>query len=266
MSSWPRTYPGRQDLRTPFIVAHRANAARVPENSLAGIRANRALGTELVELDVRRSLGGTPFLHHNWSLGRKRGNGNWPVRLTPGPLLRRMVLENDEPLPTLAEALDLIASDPSMPGPALHAKDQGGVRAALSAVRHRRLGPRTWMWVHGAEAVRLTRSMAPDAHVTLVEGSQKTRREFSGLIDTAIDAGADAVSLPWWALDPEVMAEAVAKHIGMVAVVHDLDTVVPLVRSGLSGVITDDPETVAAILRDAGLRPQWISRTGEASS
>lgn len=256
MSARPRTYPGRQDLRTPFIVAHRANAARVPENSLAGIRANQALGIELVELDVRRSLGGTPFLHHNWYVGQKRGISNWPVRLTPGPLLRRLAPgDSDEHLSTLAEALDLIASDPSMPGPALHAKDQGGVRVALSAVRHRRLGPRTWMWVHGAEAVRLTRSMTPDAHVTMVEGNQKTRHEFSRFIDDAIDAGADAVSLPWWALDPEVVAEAVAKHIGMVAVVHDLDTIVPLVRSGLSGVITDFPERVAAILRDAGLRP-----------
>ena len=257
-TSRPRTYPaGRPELRTPFIVAHRANAADMPENSLAGIRANAALGTELVELDVRRSLGGTLFLYHDWYVGRKRRRGNVPVRVTPGRFLQRLILadSDDEHLPTLAEALDLIASDPSMPGPALHVKDQGGVRAALREVRHRRLGPRTWMWVHGAESVRLTRSMAPDAHVTMVEGRQKTRREFSRFIDDAIDAGADAVSLPWWALDPEVMAEAVAKHIGMVAVVHDLDAIVPLVGAGLSGIITDYPERVAAILRDAGLRP-----------
>jgi glycerophosphoryl diester phosphodiesterase len=251
-ASWP----------TPFIVAHRANAPGVAENSLAGIRANGALGTDLVELDVRRSLGGTPFLLHDWYLGQNLPGGRIsdpvPVRVTPARLLRRLFLVDGagehEHLPELAEALDLIAADPSLPGPALHIKDQGGVRVALQQIRNRRLGARTALWLHGSESALLARSMVPEAMVVLVEERQRTRREFSAHIDAAREVGAAAVSLPWWAAVDEVLAEATAKGIGTVALLHDLDTVVPRVRAGLGGVITDHPERVRDLLRKAGLR------------
>lgn len=245
----------------PFIVAHRANAAGVVENSLAGIRANGALGTELVELDVRRSLGGTPFLLHDWYLGQTTGRRarGMPVRITPTRLLRRMVLDDGghgEVLPDLDEALALIAADPGLPGPALHIKDQGGVRAALLRVRRHRLGHRTALWVHGAESALLARSMVPEASVVLVEGRQRTRRQFSAHIQAAVETGAAAVSLPWWAAVDEVLAEATAKGIGTVSVIHDLDSLVGRVRAGLSGVITDYPERARDILAEAGLRPR----------
>lgn len=240
----------------PFIVAHRANAPGVVENSLAGIRANGALGTDLVELDVRRSLGGTPFVHHDWYLSHGRAGRTVPVRTTPTQVLRRILLNRDdgEHLPELAAALDLIASDPALPGPALHIKDQGGVRVALQQIRRRRLGPRTALWLHGSESALLARSMVPEALVILVEERQKTRREFSVHIDAAVEVGAAAVSLPWWAAVDGVLAEATAKGIGTVALIHDLDTVVARVRAGLGGVITDHPEQVRDLLHEAGLR------------
>ncbi len=111
------------DWHTPFIVAHRANAPGAAENSLSGIRANGALGTDLVELDVRRSLGGTPFIHHDWYLGRDAPGGRLtdpvPVRFTPARLLRRLSIgdEHEDHVAELAEALDLIASDLALPGP-----------------------------------------------------------------------------------------------------------------------------------------------------
>ena len=247
---------------TPFIVAHRALAPGVAGNSLAGIRANGALGTDLVEIDVRRSLGGRPFLHHDWYLGHDAPGGRLsdrvPVRLTPARLLRSLFLIDGEGehehLPELAEALDLIASDPGLPGPALHVKDQGSVRVALQQIRHRRLGERTALWLHGSESALLARSMVPAAQVILVEEKQKTRREFSAHIDAAREVGAAGVSLPWWAAIDDVLAEATAKGIGTVALLHDLDTVVSRVRAGLGGVITDHPERVRDLLREAGLR------------
>ena len=246
----------RAGWAAPLIVAHRANAPGVSENSLAGIRANGELGTDLVELDVRRSLDGTPFIHHDWYLSRNAAGRNVPMRVAPARLLRRMLLSDGdgEHLPELSQALDLIASDPGLPGPALHVKDQGGVRAALQQIRHRRLGARTALWLHGSESALLARSMVPEAKVILVEERQKTRREFSAHIDAAVEVGAAAVSLPWWAAVDEVLAEATAKGIGTVALLHDLDTVVSRVRAGLGGVITDHPDRVRDILHEAGLR------------
>jgi glycerophosphoryl diester phosphodiesterase len=250
----------RSGLRVPFIVAHRANAPGVVENSVGGVRANGALGTDLVELDVRRSLGGTPFVYHDWYLGRVAGPAparhRLPVRVTPARLLRRLVLSDsdDELLPELSEVLDVIAADPALPGPALHVKDQGALRAALSQVRKRHLGDRTALWVHGTESALLARSMVPEATVVLVEGRQKTRREFCEHIATAAEVRADAVSLPWWAATDEVLAEAAGRGVGTVALIHDLDTVVGRVQAGLGGVITDYPDRVRDILREAGLR------------
>ncbi len=247
----------------PFIVSHRANAPGVVENSLAGIRANGALGTDLVELDVRRSLGGTPFVYHDWYLGRAAGPARAkyrvPVRVTPGQLLRRMVLndsDDDERLPELSDALDLIASDPSLPGPALHIKDQRAVRVALSQIRHRGLGDRTALWLHGTESALLARSMVPEAMVVMVEHRlQRTRRQFAAHIGDAVTARAAAVSLPWWAATDEVLAEATARGVGTVSLIHDLDTIADRVRAGLGGVITDYPARVRDILAEAGLRP-----------
>ena len=49
----------------PLVIAHRAAHAGHPENSLAAIRAAIALGVDFVELDVRTAADGTLVLKHD---------------------------------------------------------------------------------------------------------------------------------------------------------------------------------------------------------
>jgi glycerophosphoryl diester phosphodiesterase len=68
---------GRASKECPRIVAHRAGAreAGVPDNSLAAIAAAVADGLEILEVDVRRSSDGEPFLFHD----RRLTEGPWDV-------------------------------------------------------------------------------------------------------------------------------------------------------------------------------------------
>jgi glycerophosphoryl diester phosphodiesterase len=243
--------------RRPLVVAHRANAPGVVENSLAGVRENARLGADLVELDVRRSLEGVPFVLHDWYLGRTVP-GRVPIRSVPSPILRRLRLKGGtgEHVPTLDEILRFIAEHADAPGPALHIKDQGALRTALNVVNQWELAPRTWLWLHGPAAARLARNLAPESKITLVEGRERTRSDWSRHIATARSVEADAVSLPWQYLSPDVLAEAADAGLQTFSVNRDLGALVPMVEAGLTGVITDDP---LATLRT--LREQWHQPT-----
>jgi glycerophosphoryl diester phosphodiesterase len=49
----------------PLVLAHRGARRRAPENTLAAFRAARDLGSDGIELDVRRTADGALAVHHN---------------------------------------------------------------------------------------------------------------------------------------------------------------------------------------------------------
>lgn len=88
-----------------LIAAHRAGHLTAPENSLAAIDEAVRAGADIVELDVKVSADGVPFLMHDHTVTRTTGGVGEAESLTYGAL-RRLRLENgDEPPPTLVEAL-----------------------------------------------------------------------------------------------------------------------------------------------------------------
>jgi glycerophosphoryl diester phosphodiesterase len=100
----------------PRIVGHRGAAALAPENTLAGFRAAARVGARMVELDAKLSADGVVICHHDHELGRT-SNGSGPVAAQSFAALRVLDAGGwfgpdfaDERIPTLAEALDLIAS------------------------------------------------------------------------------------------------------------------------------------------------------------
>lgn len=235
----------------PLVVAHRANAADVVENSIAGVRENARIGADLVEIDVRRSLDGVPFVIHDWYLGRTVP-GRGPIRGVPARLLRRLKLKggDGERLPTLDEMLQYIAEHPEAPGPALHLKDQRAIRVALQSVNRWELAPRTWLWLHGPQAASIARDLTPAAKITLVEGNEKTRADWSRHIATATRVNANGISIPWQYLTPDILEEAGDAGLRTFSVNHDLDTLIPMVEAGLTGIITDYPEATIEALSE----------------
>ncbi|MDQ3512535.1 MAG: glycerophosphodiester phosphodiesterase family protein [Chloroflexota bacterium] len=235
-----------------LVLAHRANSAGVVENSLAGIRRSADAGADLVELDVRRSLDGVPFLLHDRTLQRTT-TGFGPVRWEPSSYLRRVRLRgSDERLPTLEAALDAL---PAGVGPALHLKDQGSLLAALRVVQAAGIEARTWLWLHGTAAVRLARQRAPGIRVTLLEAGATTLPAWVAHLDGAKDAGAAGVSIPWPDLSPDLLHEIRSRDLVAFSLHHDLERIPAHVEHGLGGIISDAPETVRATLDDLGIAP-----------
>lgn len=88
-----------------MIAAHRAGHLKSPENSLAAIDEAVAAGADFVELDVRVSSDGVPFLMHDAKVDRTtNGVGNGEA-MTYGALRGLRLKGGDTPPPTLIQAL-----------------------------------------------------------------------------------------------------------------------------------------------------------------
>ena len=96
-------------LRLP--IAHRAlhdRAQRRPENSPAAIRAAMIAGYA-IEVDLQLSQDGVPMVFHDEALDRLTGQ-HGPLNAHTAVTLGRIALNDaDDPIPTLAEVLALVA-------------------------------------------------------------------------------------------------------------------------------------------------------------
>ena len=89
-------------MTTPLVIAHRGASGHEPENSLAAFRAASALGADAIELDIRVTVDGALLVHHDATIGGRT------VADLHYKDLRDARLANDEPVPTLSEALEVI--------------------------------------------------------------------------------------------------------------------------------------------------------------
>lgn len=108
----------------PRCVAHRGNVdgpSAATENSLAAFRQALAVGVDGVELDVQYTEDGVPLVLHDARLRRTAVGEACPLRTDVQKLLFEQVrsscsLRNGEPIPTLPEAMEVLAGAPSDAG------------------------------------------------------------------------------------------------------------------------------------------------------
>jgi glycerophosphoryl diester phosphodiesterase len=86
----------------PLVIAHRGASGSELENSLAAFRAAAPQGADGVELDVHATVDGELIVHHDESV-----NGTHIPRAT-ARAIAALRLSNAEPIPTLAQALDVL--------------------------------------------------------------------------------------------------------------------------------------------------------------
>ena len=89
--------------RRPAIIAHRGASGHRAENSLAAFRRAVELGADGVELDVHATRDGSLVVHHDATVP-----GVGAIAELAGESVRAFRLPNGEPVPYLAEALDVI--------------------------------------------------------------------------------------------------------------------------------------------------------------
>lgn len=116
------------DLPGVFLtlpIAHRAyhdRAARRPENSRAAVRAAVAAGYA-IEIDIQPSSDGVPMVFHDYDLRRLTGMAGRIRGRTAAELGAITLLDDDEGIPTLAEALAIVAGKVPL---LIEIKDQDG--------------------------------------------------------------------------------------------------------------------------------------------
>jgi glycerophosphoryl diester phosphodiesterase len=106
-------------------VAHRGTPDRALENSLAGIALAAADEADMIEFDVRLTADGDPVVLHDARTGRT-AKKNLPVASTPAARLRKVLLKNGEPVPFLADVLELVRGRIPVN---IHIKTAGGTAA-----------------------------------------------------------------------------------------------------------------------------------------
>jgi len=243
----------RRMNRRPLIITHRAKVPAGPENSLSGILRAAAAGADIVEVDVRRSLDGVPFLHHDPVLGRTAA-GFGPIRLLPAVVVGRSRLRggDGDTVPTLAAALSVLPAGLEI---GLHLKDQGALVAVLRGVEAAEAAGRTWLWLHRVDDARAALDRLPEVRITLLDaGAARRRSGRRGYFDRAAACGATAVSVPWNLVDEELTTEAHTRRLLVYSVEHDRSQLPAFIAAGLDGVITDDPAGVATSIRNAADR------------
>src|SRR5262245_10496728 len=133
------------------IIAHRTLPRDMAENSIRGLALAGEIGCDGVEIDLRVSLDGEPFLMHDNTMRRTVGL-RWPVELTPSFIVRRlMVRENGQRIPSLGLALSNIPQGLYL---AVDVKTPWAVKRLLREVRAQRLESRVRIWCTSARAVR----------------------------------------------------------------------------------------------------------------
>lgn len=91
-------------LQRPLILGHRGLSARHPENSMGAFRAAIAAGMDGFELDVQPTRDGVATVLHDDTLDRTAQGPGVLRQMTWSELPK---LKNGEPLPRLADVLDL---------------------------------------------------------------------------------------------------------------------------------------------------------------
>jgi glycerophosphoryl diester phosphodiesterase len=226
------------------IIAHRTCPLDAAENSLEGIHKAGELGADGVEIDVRPSLDGVPFLMHDWSPRRTVGLPG-PIRVYPSFLLRRLRLRGgSERPPTLDEALGALPEPLFM---AIEVKDAAASAATLRAVRKHGLESRVLFWSYREAAVRYFAKEAPQVETSLLRDPTDPEGLTRFLAD-ARDFGARGISAHPAAINPQFVAEAHDRELKVYAWIQDLDTVAKKVAAGMDGIVTNQPREVRSIL------------------
>jgi len=220
----------------PLVIAHRGASSIALENSLAAFRAAAGQGADAVELDVHATLDGEIVVHHDPSvLGLPIAQARWRD-------LAAVPLANGEPIPTLAQALDVLGKlkvfveikvlDPRWDDRFLAILDSGPNRAgyavhsfAFQAVR--RLGakrPSLPRGILSEVATKNPRQTLADASAQTLWQERTTLDE--ALVTTVHELGATIIA---WTVDSPADMER-------------------LVRWGVDGICTNHPERARPIV------------------
>jgi glycerophosphoryl diester phosphodiesterase len=224
---------------TPMVVGHRGWPARFPDNTLAGFMAVSSVA-DAVELDVRRSADGKLVLSHDPSIG------GLPVSSHQWHELLELDL-GDGHRPALLDEVVAALPDLSIQFEVKNSPNEAGFepdhRLALETAARAR--PEDIVMSFNWQSMAEVRREFPDVVTGLLVGG-------AGDVGLAVD---ECLTLGHAALFPSVDVPTLGLIQGLESglrvfpwVVNDDERIGELVGVGVSGIITDDPARVRAIV------------------
>lgn len=246
------------------VAAHRGGALLWPENSLLAFRNAVALGVDLLELDVHLTADDAVVVLHDPTLERTT-TGRGAVRETRLADLAAVRLRGanglptEEPIPTLAQVLDIVAGAAGV-GLLLEIKvDPAGLRypgveeATLTLVKARGLLERTRIMAFQADTIRRVRELEPAARTVMLVSRGRTERERvnpAEAVRLTQAAGAGWLGINHRLLDAEVVAAAHGVGIRVAAwTVNQEPDIRRALDLGVDVVISDRPDLVLRLTR-----------------
>ena len=236
-----------------LVIGHRGAAAVRPENTLPSIQHAMALGVDAVEFDVRVTADGVAVVHHDPTTLRTCGEDLWIERSSIGALRRldAAATFNGEfrpsrrtPIPLLDEVLDLTRSLPVI----IECKTVDAAPLVLKALQAHGARDRVLVASFLQGATRLVRAASMP--------SSASRRDIVALLLRGVVRFAprrlpfNAMCLPERSSGitlPIARFAAWGRAIGVPVHIWTVNTAADAVRlwdSGVTGVISDDPETM----------------------
>jgi glycerophosphoryl diester phosphodiesterase len=169
-------------------IAHRGAPHLAPENSLEGFEKALAFGPDMVEMDVRRTADGKAVVMHDPTVDRTT-DGRGKIAKMPFAKVRERRLKNGEPVPSLADALDLLKG---RAGIKLDVKDIRLEDAIVAELRRVGVIRQAIVIAYGRKALASFRSESPSLRLEV--GGIYSRRQRRPAIDDARWTGATVIS------------------------------------------------------------------------
>jgi len=230
------------------ITAHRAGAAKAPENTLAALKQAIADGADLAEIDVQTTRDGELVILHDGDLARLAGDPRRVEELTLSELRQLDIGRwhdasfTGERVATLGEMIDLARGrirlnvelkynrdDPQLAAKVIELLRSEGVldQCVITSLEH--------------SAVRDAKRLAPEVRVGLIVTKS---------IGDPADIDADFLSLNQNAVSAKLLARAHSRGKEIhVWTVNDRQAMERMVEMGVDSLITDYPAEAADLRR-----------------
>ena len=244
------------------IAAHRGGAGLWPEASLLAFRQALGLGVDFLEFDLHMTRDGELVVIHDATLDRTT-TGQGAVRgltlaeLAAARIRARDGSVTDEPVPTVAELLDLAAPAPVGILPEIKVGADGrpypGIEEkVLARLRSRDMLGRATVQAFEASTIRRLLALEPGARTMLLVSRARVQREHAApreAVRWAKDLGATDLGMDHRIVDAAVVAEARKAGIRLsVWTVNEETDLYRMITLGVDVVMTDRPDLAKRLL------------------
>jgi glycerophosphoryl diester phosphodiesterase len=195
----------------------------------------------MIELDVRLSADGQPAVLHDARTGRT-AREDLAVASTSSDRLRKVILKNGEPLPFLADVLEVVRGVVPIN---MHIKTPGGATAVCAVLLSAEYKGEAMLSSGLREECLAARSLRPDLHCGLVTG-----RPSASDIAFCIRHALPSIHPDYRKLS--LLRIGKVKTAGLLLIpytVDDPETFFRLVDSGADGVFSNRAEALRTALR-----------------